>query len=97
MCGDPLGGSGLSALKADVSIFRGCRQMNVAYIHNASFYSSVSIETMRYARALANDHEHRVFSDPDIGSLGNIAGAALLPTIIVRPAPCSLEQANPRD
>jgi prostatic aicd phosphatase len=60
--------------------------MNVNYIHNASFYESVDIETMRHARALANDHEHRVFSDPDLGNLGNIAGAALLPTIIVRPA-----------
>lgn len=60
--------------------------MNVNYIHNASFYKSVDIETMRYARALANDHEYRVFSDPDIGSIGNLAGRALLPTVIVRHA-----------
>ncbi|CED84979.1 Lysosomal & prostatic acid phosphatases [Phaffia rhodozyma] len=56
--------------------------MNVNYIHNATFYNLISLETMKQARALANYHEWSVFTDPSPSGIGNVAGRALLPNIL---------------
>lgn len=56
--------------------------MNVQSIHNATFASLVTPSMLAQARDLANYHEYNVFSDPELGGIGNIAGTAMLPSIL---------------
>ncbi|THH19834.1 hypothetical protein EUX98_g8697 [Antrodiella citrinella] len=56
--------------------------MNVQSIHNATFANRLPPTFLAQARALANFHEYGVFSDPSLGGIGNIAGTAMLPTIL---------------
>ena len=56
--------------------------MNVQSIHNATFASLVTPSMLAQARDLANYHEYNIFSDPDLGGIGNIAGTAMLPSIL---------------
>ncbi|KAJ8590211.1 phosphoglycerate mutase-like protein [Rhizopogon salebrosus TDB-379] len=56
--------------------------MNVNDIHNATFAQALPPTYLAQAYALANWHEYNVFSDVDIGGIGNIAGQTLLPSIL---------------
>ncbi|KIJ60291.1 hypothetical protein HYDPIDRAFT_117370 [Hydnomerulius pinastri MD-312] len=56
--------------------------MNVNSIHNATFAQALPPTFLAQTRALANWHEYNVFSDPSIMGIGNIAGQAILPTIL---------------
>ncbi|TCD62095.1 hypothetical protein EIP91_007470 [Steccherinum ochraceum] len=56
--------------------------MNVQSIHNSTFSSRLPPTYLAQARDLANYHEYGVFSDPDFGGIGDIAGTAMLPTIL---------------
>ncbi|KAL5483059.1 hypothetical protein ACEPAI_8288 [Sanghuangporus weigelae] len=56
--------------------------MNVESIHNASFGKRLPPGALAHARALANFHEYGVFSSPRVDGIGNIAGRAIVPTII---------------
>ncbi|KII86633.1 hypothetical protein PLICRDRAFT_43271 [Plicaturopsis crispa FD-325 SS-3] len=56
--------------------------MNVQSIHNAAFAKALPPTFLAQARALANWHEYGVFTSPQIGGIGNIAGQAILPTIL---------------
>jgi hypothetical protein len=56
--------------------------MNVNNIHNATFSKNTPPDTLAQARALANWHEYRVFSDASISGIGNIAGRTVLPSVL---------------
>ncbi|KAN0087790.1 Histidine phosphatase superfamily [Tylopilus felleus] len=56
--------------------------MNVNSIHNATFANALPATFLAQARALANWHEYNVFTDPSISGIGNIAGQAIVPTIL---------------
>ncbi|KAG2144189.1 histidine phosphatase superfamily [Suillus bovinus] len=56
--------------------------MNVNNIHNATFAEALPPTYMAQVQALANWHEYNVFSDRSIGGIGNIAGTAILPSIL---------------
>lgn len=51
-------------------------------IHNATFLAETPVNTLEQARDLANWHEYYSFSDPSPSSIGNIAGRAILPTVL---------------
>lgn len=56
--------------------------MNVQSIHNATFANRLPTGYLAKARDLANWHEYNVFTDPALGGIGNIAGTAMLPSIL---------------
>ncbi|THG95298.1 hypothetical protein EW145_g7984 [Phellinidium pouzarii] len=56
--------------------------MNVQDIHNATFANRLPNGYLNRARALANFHEYGVFSSPQVDGIGNIAGRAMLPSIL---------------
>ncbi|KAG8214787.1 histidine phosphatase superfamily [Butyriboletus roseoflavus] len=56
--------------------------MNVNDIHNATFAQALPPTFLQQARALANWHEYNVFTDPSISGIGNIAGQAIVPSIL---------------
>ncbi|KAF8552757.1 phosphoglycerate mutase-like protein [Imleria badia] len=56
--------------------------MNVNSIHNATFAEALPSTFLAQARALANWHEHNVFTDPSVSGIGNIAGQVLVPSIL---------------
>lgn len=56
--------------------------MNVQMIHNAAFAKALPPTYLEQARYLANWHEYNVFSDPRPDGIGNIAGQAILPSIL---------------
>lgn len=56
--------------------------MNVNNIHNATFAEALPPTYMAQVQALANWHEYNVFSDQSIGGIGNIAGTAIVPSIL---------------
>jgi hypothetical protein len=55
--------------------------LNVEFIHNATFAKALPPTFREQARALANYHEHGVFTSPQPGGIGNIAGQTILPSI----------------
>ncbi|KAF9235189.1 histidine phosphatase superfamily [Melanogaster broomeanus] len=56
--------------------------MNVNSIHNATFDQALPSTFLAQARALANWHEYNVFSDSSVTGIGNIAGQAIVPSIL---------------
>ncbi|TFK66483.1 phosphoglycerate mutase-like protein [Pluteus cervinus] len=56
--------------------------MNVNFIHDAAFANALPLTLLEQARNLANFHEHGVFTSPQPTGIGNIGGAAILPSII---------------
>ncbi|KAG5639427.1 hypothetical protein H0H81_002298 [Sphagnurus paluster] len=56
--------------------------MNVQSIHNAAFVKALPPTYLAQARQLANWHEYHVFSDSSPSGIGNIAGQAIIPSII---------------
>ncbi|KAI5989030.1 histidine phosphatase superfamily [Pisolithus albus] len=56
--------------------------MNVNSIHNATFAAGLPPTFLPQAHALANWHEYNVFSDVSPDGIGNIAGRAIIPTIL---------------
>ena len=56
--------------------------MNVQSIHNATFANRLPPTFLAQARDLADYHEYGVFSDSTLGGIGNIAGNAMMPTIL---------------
>lgn len=56
--------------------------MNVNDIHNATFAQDLPATYLAQVRTLANWHEYNVFSDQTIGGIGNIAGMAIMPSIL---------------
>ncbi|EJD08255.1 phosphoglycerate mutase-like protein [Fomitiporia mediterranea MF3/22] len=56
--------------------------MTVQSVHNATFANNLPDGFLERARALANFHEYGVFSSLQIDGIGNIAGRAILPSII---------------
>jgi len=56
--------------------------LNVQSIHNATFANALPPTFREQARALANFHEHGVFTSPQPNGIGNIAGQTILPSII---------------
>ncbi|GJE91913.1 hypothetical protein PsYK624_080650 [Phanerochaete sordida] len=56
--------------------------MNVQSVHNATFLNNLPPTFLAQARDLANWHEYNVFSDTTLGGIGNIAGTAMLPSIL---------------
>ncbi|KDR82623.1 hypothetical protein GALMADRAFT_835169 [Galerina marginata CBS 339.88] len=56
--------------------------MNVQNIHNATFAKALPAGYIEQARDLANFHEHGVFTSPQLGGIGNIAGQTILPSIL---------------
>lgn len=56
--------------------------MNVNDIHNATFAKALPATYLAQVQTLANWHEYNVFSDQSIGGIGNIAGLAILPSIL---------------
>ncbi|KAF9013360.1 phosphoglycerate mutase-like protein [Cyathus striatus] len=56
--------------------------MNVQSIHNSTFAKNLPPTFLAQARDLANFHEYGVFSSPQLNGIGNIAGQAILPSII---------------
>ncbi|EGN98125.1 hypothetical protein SERLA73DRAFT_55599 [Serpula lacrymans var. lacrymans S7.3] len=56
--------------------------MNVESIHNAAFAKALPTTFLAQARALANWHEYNVFSSPQIGGIGNIAGQTMVLSIL---------------
>ncbi|KAI6027550.1 histidine phosphatase superfamily [Pisolithus microcarpus] len=56
--------------------------MNVNSIHNATFAAGLPPTFLPQAHALANWHEYNVFSDASLDGIGNIAGRAILPTVL---------------
>ncbi|EKM49712.1 uncharacterized protein PHACADRAFT_265304 [Phanerochaete carnosa HHB-10118-sp] len=56
--------------------------MNVQSIHNATFAKNLPPTFLAQARDLANWHEWNVFSDSTLGGIGNIAGTAMLPSVL---------------
>ncbi|KAG6900396.1 hypothetical protein C0993_011384 [Termitomyces sp. T159_Od127] len=56
--------------------------MNVQSIHNSSFAKALPQSSLPIARYLADWHEYNVFSDPKLDGIGNIAGQAVIPSII---------------
>jgi len=56
--------------------------MNVQSIHNAEFARALPPTYLAQARALANYHEHGVFSDPSPSGIGNLPGHTILPSIL---------------
>ncbi|KAL5483060.1 hypothetical protein ACEPAI_8289 [Sanghuangporus weigelae] len=56
--------------------------MTVQSVHNATFANSLPDGYLARAHALANFHEYGVFSSPQIDGIGNIAGRAIVPSII---------------
>ncbi|KAH0832229.1 histidine phosphatase superfamily [Lanmaoa asiatica] len=56
--------------------------MNVNNIHNATFANALPGTYLAQARALANWHEYNVFTDPSVSGIGNIAGQAIVPSIL---------------
>ncbi|KDQ50369.1 hypothetical protein JAAARDRAFT_211778 [Jaapia argillacea MUCL 33604] len=56
--------------------------LNVNSIHNATFYNALPPTFLAQARALANYHEYGVFTSPQMTGIGNIAGQAMLPSIL---------------
>ncbi|KAG1879232.1 histidine phosphatase superfamily [Suillus subluteus] len=56
--------------------------MNVNDIHNATFANALPATFLAQVQTLANWHEYNVFSDQSISGVGNIAGLAILPSIL---------------
>lgn len=56
--------------------------MNVQSIHNRTFLENLPPTFLAQARDLANWHEYNVFTDPSLGGIGNVAGTAMLPSIL---------------
>ncbi|KAF8440957.1 histidine phosphatase superfamily [Boletus edulis BED1] len=56
--------------------------MNVNSIHNATFSTALPSTFLEQARALANWHEYNVFTDASVSGIGNIAGQAIVPSIL---------------
>ncbi|KAG6909270.1 hypothetical protein DXG01_001332 [Tephrocybe rancida] len=56
--------------------------MNVQSIHNADFAKALPAGYLETARYLADFHEYRVFSDPQLSGIRNIAGQTIIPSII---------------
>ncbi|KAH8110498.1 phosphoglycerate mutase-like protein [Phellopilus nigrolimitatus] len=56
--------------------------MNVQSIHNETFANSLPTGYLAQARTLASFHEYGVFTSPQVDGIGNIAGRAMLPSII---------------
>ncbi|KIK90471.1 hypothetical protein PAXRUDRAFT_151872 [Paxillus rubicundulus Ve08.2h10] len=56
--------------------------MNVNDIHNATFAQALPSTFLEQARALANWHEYNVFSGSSTMDIGNIAGQAIVPSIM---------------
>jgi len=56
--------------------------MNVESIHNETFAAALPAGYLERVRALANYHEYGVFSSPQLDGPGNIAGRAILPSMI---------------
>ncbi|KAF5382703.1 hypothetical protein D9615_002817 [Tricholomella constricta] len=56
--------------------------MNVQSIHNEAFAKALPPTYLQQARHLANWHEYHVFSDPRPTGIGNIAGQAIVPSIV---------------
>ncbi|KAL0960870.1 hypothetical protein HGRIS_005885 [Hohenbuehelia grisea] len=56
--------------------------MNVESIHDANFLKALPPTFLAQARALTNWHQYRTFSSPQIDGIGNIAGRAILPSIL---------------
>ncbi|KAG1868992.1 histidine phosphatase superfamily [Suillus subalutaceus] len=56
--------------------------MNVNDIHNATFANALPATYLAQVQTLANWHEYNVFSDQSISGVGNIAGLAILPSIL---------------
>jgi hypothetical protein len=56
--------------------------MNVQSIHNSTFAKAIPQTFLAQARALADFHEYGVFSSSQINGIGNIAGQAILPSIL---------------
>jgi hypothetical protein len=52
--------------------------MNVQFIHNVDFAKALPPTYLAQARALADYHEHGVFSSPSPSGIGNRALPALL-------------------
>ncbi|KAG0150169.1 hypothetical protein CROQUDRAFT_652577 [Cronartium quercuum f. sp. fusiforme G11] len=55
--------------------------VNVQSIHNSTFLSQVSNTTLAQVRHLANVHEQGVFTDRELGGIGNLAGRTVLALI----------------
>ncbi|TFK40711.1 histidine phosphatase superfamily [Crucibulum laeve] len=56
--------------------------MNVESIHDAKFQQALPLTFLEQARDLANWHEYGIFSSPQLDGIGNIAGQAILPSIL---------------
>ncbi|KAH8085958.1 phosphoglycerate mutase-like protein [Cristinia sonorae] len=56
--------------------------MNVQSIHNKTFADNLPPTFLAQARALANYHEYGVFTDNTLGGIGNIAGTAIMPSLL---------------
>ncbi|KAG8716414.1 hypothetical protein FRC11_013397 [Ceratobasidium sp. 423] len=56
--------------------------LNVQSIHNQSLAQQITPDILARARALANWHQYRTFSSPDLGGVGNIAARTIIPDIV---------------
>ncbi|CAE6519378.1 unnamed protein product [Rhizoctonia solani] len=56
--------------------------LNVQSIHNQSLAQQITPDILARARALANWHQYRTFSSPDMGGVGNIAARTIIPDIV---------------
>ncbi|CAE6442479.1 unnamed protein product [Rhizoctonia solani] len=56
--------------------------LNVQSIHNQSLAQQITPDILARARVLANWHQYRTFSSPNIGGIGNIAGRTIIPDIV---------------
>ncbi|KAH7886477.1 histidine phosphatase superfamily [Phlebopus sp. FC_14] len=56
--------------------------LNTQLVHNQTFAFRLPPTLIEQAQGLANYHENAIFSDKDIGGIGNIAGRTILSPII---------------
>ncbi|KAJ6557217.1 histidine phosphatase superfamily [Mycena vulgaris] len=56
--------------------------MNVQSIHNKAFFDALPKTFLSQALTLASWHEYGVFTSPQLGGIGNIAGRTILPQIL---------------
>ncbi|CAE6413402.1 unnamed protein product [Rhizoctonia solani] len=56
--------------------------LNVQSIHNQSLAQQITPDILARARALANWHQYRTFSSPNMGGVGNIAARTIIPDIV---------------